>query len=233
MSFWQGVGSWFKGLGNNIVKGFTDVTREVGKFLHGGEEKGAALWDDAMGNTDSSANSESSYTNASIGEGLNNAVTGNLDYARQDEQRELAEQFNAAEAQKSRDWQERMSNTTYQRTVQDLKDAGLSPAFLSNGGSSVGTGASASVNSSAPVGTHSAQILNTLVGMVGNLANSSLQLAHKESQQNEKLMFNAQQAQLNRNQRAAMFADSTHNVKNVPKGNSKQKGVNINVNLKK
>lgn len=57
--------------------------------------------------------------------------------------------FNSSEAQKSRDWQENMSNTSYQRAVQDLKLAGLNPVLAySNGGASTPQGATANSSSS-------------------------------------------------------------------------------------
>lgn len=51
--------------------------------------------------------------------------------------------FNSAEAQKSRDWQEKMSNTAHQRQVQDLKAAGLNPMISANSGASTPGGATA------------------------------------------------------------------------------------------
>lgn len=56
--------------------------------------------------------------------------------------------FNASEAQKARDWQERMSNTAYQRAVADMKLAGINPILaFQQGGASTPTGSSASSGS--------------------------------------------------------------------------------------
>lgn len=56
--------------------------------------------------------------------------------------------FNAMEAQKNRDWQERMSNSAYQRAMQDMRLAGLNPVLAyQQGGASSPSGSSASVSS--------------------------------------------------------------------------------------
>ena len=70
--------------------------------------------------------------------GQDDANKANRDIARE------TNMFNAQQAQMNRDWQERMSNTSYQRAMSDMKAAGLNPMLAySQVGASVPTGAQA------------------------------------------------------------------------------------------
>jgi hypothetical protein len=67
-----------------------------------------------------------------------------LDFGLNAWQEENKMDWQEQQAQVSRDWQERMANTQYQRTVQDLNAAGLSPMLAySKGASSLPSGATA------------------------------------------------------------------------------------------
>ena len=55
--------------------------------------------------------------------------------------------YNSAEALANREFQERMSNTAYQRTVEDMKKAGINPILaFANGGASTPGGSSATIS---------------------------------------------------------------------------------------
>lgn len=77
--------------------------------------------------------------------------------------------FNAAEAQKNRDFQERMSSTAYQRGMADMRAAGLNPilAYSQGGASSPGGNAA-----------HVGQLENTMEGL-GKGVNSAAQLGQR------------------------------------------------------
>lgn len=67
--------------------------------------------------------------------------------------------YNSAEALANRDWQEKMSSTSYQRAVEDMKKAGLNPILaFSNGGAST-PGGSAGTISGASMGLASSSAL--------------------------------------------------------------------------
>ena len=82
--------------------------------------------------------------------------------------------FNAGEAQKNRDWQERLANTAHQREVADLIAAGLNPVLSVTGGSGAATpsGATASADTSGVSALTS--VLNSVLSTNATLAAAQL-----------------------------------------------------------
>lgn len=63
-------------------------------------------------------------------------------------QQQTAMRYNSAEAAKNRTWQEQMSNTSYQRAVEDMRKAGINPILAyTQGGASTPSGAQGTIGS--------------------------------------------------------------------------------------
>jgi hypothetical protein len=89
--------------------------------------------------------------------------------------------YNSAEALANRQFQERMSSTSYQRAVEDMKKAGLNPILaFANGGASTPGGAGATITG-ASMGMPSSSALGVST-MSGNVPTSYYSKSQSQSQ---------------------------------------------------
>ncbi len=154
-----------------IIESALAATANSG-YSQGGSAQSA--WNNA--NNFSDSYSQSSSGNDAAEARAWAAEQARLAYERQKELMTMEMEYNAAEAQKGRDWQTEMANTVYTRSVNNMKEAGINPVLAASAGLSAATVGSANT---ASIGSHGAPLAQGFSGT----SSKSTSMSHAEGYQ--------------------------------------------------
>lgn len=130
-------------------------------------------------------------TDLSMADAIMNMITGNADYMRTLESMGIQNAFNAREAQKSRDWQEYMRDTSVKSMVNQFKENGLNP-YLAYNSASVSTPSSSSAHSGSASSFSSGKgFITLLLGLLSSAINISKMRQMSELLDNKADYFSA------------------------------------------
>lgn len=155
---------------------YDDEQGGVYQYAEGHDSSSYALAHDVDGYLDSSDLRNGSYSAGFFGTYGSSTDDAFNSYLYTSALQRQAQDFNAAEAQKARDYDREMSNSVYQRTINDLKAAGLNPILAFQNSALSGNSYKSTTAASSSSGSVNQSFGNSGSGSLGVIIGTALKV---------------------------------------------------------